>query len=156
MTVGRRIWLVPSAIAWCLLAAAPAHPQGAASGRIPTVSRLVQLFSRLEVEWMDAARRGDAADLDRLVAEDFEVRTAEAPGAPAPRAAWLAASRGVAVPAPSEMAVRSVGDVAVVSCRLGGKGGSGTFVVDLWVQTRGDWKIVARYESPARDRAQPR
>jgi hypothetical protein len=133
-----------------LLAAVVAHAQDRAASRVPTVSRLVVLFSRLETEWMEAARRGDGPTLDRLVADDFEVRRAEAPAAPTPRAEWLTATRGAAVPAVSQMAVRALGDVAVVSFRGVGDSGSAAFVVDLWLQRGGDWQIAARYESAAR------
>jgi hypothetical protein len=130
-----------------LLAAVAASAQDSPSSRIPTVSRLVQLFSRLEAEWMDAARRGDGPTLDRLVADDFEVRPAEAPGTPTPRAEWLATTRSAAVPAISQMAVRALGDVAVVSFRAVGGPGSTAFMVDLWVQRGGSWQIAARYQS---------
>ncbi len=125
---------------------AGALAQDPAAGRIPTVSRLVQLFSRLEAEWMEAASRGDATALGGLVADDFEARSAQAPALPTPRAEWLAAARGVAAPAPSEMAVRALGDVAVVSCRLT-QAEHSAFVVDVWVESQGSWKVVARYAS---------
>jgi hypothetical protein len=113
------------------------------------VSRLVLQFSRLEGEWMEAAKRGDGPTLDRLVADDFEVRRGESPGVPAPRAEWLMAAPHAPVPAVSQMAVRALGDVAVVSFRAGTDSGVASFVVDLWVQRAGDWKVAARYESAA-------
>jgi Domain of unknown function (DUF4440) len=121
-----------------------ARSQETATGRIPTVSRLVQLFSRLEVEWMEAASRGDAKVLAGLVADDFEARSAKAPGVPTPRAEWLAAARGVAAPEPSDIAVRALGDVAIVSCRMT-RDGHHTFVVDVWLESQKSWKVVARY-----------
>lgn len=132
-----------------LLAAVVAHAQDPADSRIPTVSRLVLSLSRLEAEWMDAARRGDAPTLDRLVADDFEVRRAEDPGVPTPRAESLTAMRDTAVPAVSQMAARAVGDVAIVSFHAVGDSGPAAFVVDLWVQRNGHWQIAARYASPA-------
>jgi hypothetical protein len=139
--------LVVSTMALALTGTLGAGPQENATGRIPTVSRLVQLFSSLEIEWMSAASRGDPSTLGRLVADDFEGRNDQAPGVPTPRAEFLAAARGVAAPTPSEMAVRALGDVAVVSCRMRRGDGRGPFVVDVWVQTGGGWKVVARYAS---------
>lgn len=139
--------LVVSTMALALTVPLGAGPQETATGRIPTVSRLVQLFSSLEIEWMEAASRGDASALAKLVADDFEGRNDQAPGVPTPRAEFLAAARGVAAPTPSEMAVRALGDVAVVSCRMRRGDERGPFVVDVWVRTGGGWKVVARYAS---------
>jgi Domain of unknown function (DUF4440) len=138
-------WLAWSTMAMSLSLPPGASPQDVATGRIPTVSRLVQVFSRLELELTDAASRGDAAVLDRLVADDFETRSARAPGVPTPRAEWLAAARDTAPHAPSEMAVRALGDVAIVSFRMGPVA-EARFVVDVWTQTARGWRVVARYE----------
>ena len=128
---------------------APTALRAQAPPPVPTVSRLVLVFSGLESEWMEAARRADAAALDRLMTEDFEARGAATPGAPTPRGEWLAAARGIPEAHLSQMAVRALGDVAVVSFRTSTAAGRTAFCVDVWVQNGGGWRVAARYESAA-------
>jgi ketosteroid isomerase-like protein len=141
--------------------APPVGAQAAPAGG-PIVTRLVQLFTRLETEWMDAARRKDRAALEGFLADDYELRSAARPGQPIPRADWLqgALSReNLHSFAIGQMAVRELGDVALVSfvyhreIDLGGKDRTADlFVVDAWVQKDGVWKVKARYASPMEGR----
>jgi ketosteroid isomerase-like protein len=137
--------------------AAQAASRGRAPGG-PTVTRLVQLFTRLETEWMDAARRKDETALGRFLADDYELRASARPGEPIPRAEWL---QGAMAPdnvhsfTISQMAVRELGGVALVSFlyhedsgAAGKDGGSSFFVVDAWVEREGVWEVKARYANP--------
>jgi ketosteroid isomerase-like protein len=142
----------------CVVVAVPALAlarQGPASSRVPTVTRLVQLFSGLESEWMDAVRRGDETAVSRVMGDSFEMRTALAPADPVPAAQWVQSAvhdfhlRSFRI---SDMAARDLGPVAVVSFRLaqqavaGGKDESAEFfIVDVWVQQDGAWKVAARH-----------
>ncbi|SRR5258706_1544266 len=153
--------LAACAIAIPLLASAepPPPPQ-----RIPTVTRLVQVFSGLENDWMEAVRRRDEAAVTRVLGDSFEMRSALAPSDPVPAADWVRNAvqefhlRSFRI---SEMAVRELGTVAVVSFRLaqqgelGGKEESAEFfVADVWVRADGAWKVAARYAA-APDRHRP-
>jgi hypothetical protein len=143
-------------LAVSFLAAPPPSPAGAPPPRrIPTVTRLVQLFSGLENEWMEAVRRRDEAALSRLLGDGFEMRGALAPGEPVPAAEWARSAlhdfqvRSLAL---SQFAARDLGSVTVVSFRLdqsaevSGRDESGEFfVIDVWARENGAWKVVARY-----------
>src|SRR5262245_33301757 len=102
---------------WLLAAVAFSAPaQDAAPGRVPTVTRLVKMFSELENTLGATLQRADAAGVDKLVAEDFELRVASMPGNPTPRAEWIRLSLGKASPYRIEqMAVHDFGNVCVVS-----------------------------------------
>ena len=140
-----------------------AGAQAASSG--PTVTRLVQLFTRLETEWMDASRRKDQAALEGFLADDYELRSAARPGQPIPRGDWLQGAlnrENLHSFTIGQMAVRELGDVALVSfvyhreIDLGGKNRTADlFVVDAWLQKDGAWKVKARYASPLEGRPGP-
>jgi ketosteroid isomerase-like protein len=150
-----------------LLAALPAAGQDAppTGGRVPTVTRLVKIMTELETHWMDAVRRKDQAALEGILDQDYELRTSARPGDPVPRAAWLASAMGdynLRSFQVSQMAVRSLGDLAIVSfsCSQGatvaGKDRSGDFfLVDVWRQKADEWKVLARYAGPVEGRPSP-
>lgn len=139
--------------------AAPANP---ASPQAPTVTRTVLLFSRLENQLENALARGDEASASAMLTDDFEQRQAAAPGTPIPRAEWLQAA---AKDRPqsfetSQRAVRMLGETAVVSflaTQRSGASGGNRFLVDVWVQRDGNWKLAARYaaSSPAQPKRRP-
>jgi len=124
---------------------------------IPTVTRTVQLFSTLETDWLDAVHNHDADALNRLVAANFELRSANAPGVPTARAQWQqqAFSAKPMESSIEQMAVHEFGELAVVSFlwKIDAPKDSGlarqVFVVDTWKQGDGGWKVVTRYASPA-------
>jgi ketosteroid isomerase-like protein len=147
------------ALAIGLLASAEPPPQ-----RVPTVTRLVQLFSGLENDWMEAVRRRDEAAVTRILGDSFEMRSALAPSGPVPAGDWVRNAvhefhlRSFRI---SEMAVRELGTVAVVSFRLAQEGELGgkeesaeCFVADVWMRQDGAWKVAARYAA-APDRHRP-
>jgi hypothetical protein len=146
--------LAACAVAFPVLASAEPPPQ-----RIPTVTRLVQLFSGLENDWMEAVRRRDEAAVTRILGDSFEMRSALAPSDPVPAGDWVRNAvhefhlRSFRI---SEMAVRELGTVAVVSFRLAQEGELGgkeesaeCFVADVWVRQDGAWKVAARYAAAA-------
>src|SRR5438874_623026 len=69
-----------------VIVAAPmaAFAQDAAPGRISTVTRLVKIFSDLENGLATAVQSGNAAAVDKMLQDDFELRVASMPGNPTP------------------------------------------------------------------------
>jgi hypothetical protein len=135
-----------SAPAWA--AQAGGEPQQ----RIPTVTRLVQLFSTLESELMAAVQKGDTAAIDKMLADDFELRSGAMPGTPTPRAEWLQRSHGQVAAPIEQMAVHDYGSAAVVSYLWKRGARHDIFIVDVWGKSGDAWKLSARYASPAGDR----
>jgi hypothetical protein len=138
-----------------LLVTLPAKPVLAqATGRVPTVTRLVRIFLDHEQALMRAQQAGAKSEFDRLLADDFELRVASKPGTPVARAEWLAA---IAARAPQDWAIEQVaahdhGAVVVVSFLMRtavAKAGVATiFVVDTWAQAGDDWQLKTRYAAP--------
>lgn len=135
-----------SAPAWA------AQVPGEMQQRIPIVTRLVQLFSTLENELMTAVQKGDLTAIDKMLAEDFELRSGVMPGTPTPRAAWLRYSHGQLVAPIEQMAVHDYGTVAVVSYLWKWQARHDIFIVDVWDKSGDAWKLSVRYASPAGDR----
>ena len=131
---------------------APAQAGGDQQQRIPTVTRLVQLFSTLESELMTAVQKGDSAAIDKMLADDFELRSGAMPGTPTPRAEWLQRSHGQAAAPIEQMAVHDYGSAAVVSYLWKRGARHDVFIVDVWGKSGDAWKLSARYASPAGDR----
>lgn len=129
------------------LAAAPDGEQQ----RVPTVTRLVQLFSTLEGELMTAVQEGNATAIDKMLADDFELRSGPMPGTPTPRAEWLRHSHGQVAAPIEQMAVHDYGTAAVVSYLWKRGGRRDTFVVDVWRKSGDAWILSARYASPTGD-----
>ena len=133
--------------------APPATSQPTAPGRIPTVSRLVMLFTEQEIKLDERIRAGDAAGVGNFLSDDFELRANSQPGRPIPRAEWVRQSLQSPGPAgtPTQMAVHDLGTAAVVSFLLetGGNQQGNLFVVDVWRRSTNDWKLAIRYAAPA-------
>lgn len=125
-----------------------------AGNRIPTVTRLVQLFTGLETTIIDMQLKGDAAGLGNLLTDNFEMRIDARPGEPIPRAEWLTRvleqRRGGQ---PQQMAVHDYNDIAIVSFLLKAEGNTkqpaDVFIVDVWRRASGDWKLATRYAASA-------
>jgi hypothetical protein len=144
-------WAAASLAALCLVLAVPTSAQ---PSRIPTVTRLVKVFTELEVALDAHARSGDAAALDEALDPSFEMRTGARPGAPVPRDEWLREMR--ASPGSSlrmeQMAVHDLGDVAIVSFRAApatASSGRARFIVDCWKRAGASWRLAVRYASDA-------
>jgi hypothetical protein len=133
-------------VAVALAVAAPAFAQP--SGRIPTVTRLVKIFSQLETRLVDSAHVQDTAVLDTMLAPDFEMRAGEMPGTPIPRDEWIRLARASPETQPrlAQMAVHDFRDIATVSFT-----DTATkpprFIVDVWKRGGDGWKLAVRYQS---------
>jgi len=140
--------LVACAVAMAATAASAAEPP---PGRVSTVTRLVKLFMEREDALAAAMSRGDAAALAQALADDFELRTGARAAAPVPRADFLATVERMrpAVRPAARMAVHDLGGSAVVSFVQGEDARTAVFVVDVWRQESGEWKLAVRYASPA-------
>jgi ketosteroid isomerase-like protein len=151
------IFLGLSAMLGSALAAGQA-PTGGRGGPIPT--RNVAMFTKLENEWNDALRRHDAEALARIVSEDFEIRSAPAPGVPTARDEALHAWAQLPAVQSSvgQMAVHEYGELMVVSfvwrlAEADGRPPQSFFVVDTWKRAGAEWKAAVRYASPIVDGA---
>jgi hypothetical protein len=143
MKTGRRL----------LLAAAVALPAATAwsqSARVPTVTRLVKVFLDLEAQLAQAAHGNDVAALRALLADDFEMRVAQRPGVPTPRAEWLAALARQPAPAAEieQIAAHDHGAVVDVSFLLRPAEGAPLFIVDTWAKVGDGWRLQVRYAAP--------
>ena len=132
--------------------------------RIPTVTRWVKLFTKLENNLAASLKARDEAALQNLLADDFELRTGSMPGSPMPRAEWtrsLLLRRDVRLQhdlvgySIEQMAGHELGNHAAVSFVEKRASGSGIkaapniFVVDVWKRSGDDWKLAIRYASAA-------
>ena len=148
----RHVLVIPAVLLAVPVLAQPS-PHSAA---VPTVTRLVRMFSELERGLADKIRRKDASAVDALLDPSFEMRIGSAPGVPVPRDAWIRdARKSAAAPRIEQMAVHDFGDVAVVSFREvsaasgARRRGHDRFVVDCWRRDGETWKLVVRYVSDA-------
>ena len=133
------------------LAAGQVAPNGRGGAVTPT--RNVLNFTKLENAWIEAVQRRDAEALGRLLADDFEIRSAAAPGVPTARADALRESLRVPVSRSSidQMAVHEYGDLMVVSFLwtiADGAAPHAFFVVDNWKRSGDEWKAAVRYAAP--------
>jgi len=149
------IFLGLSAVLGSALAAGQAAPSGRGA---PVPTRNVVTFTKLENEWNDALRRHDAEALARIVSEDFEIRSAAAPGVPTARDEALRAWAQLPALQSSvgQMAVHEYGELMVVSFvwKLGeadGRAPQSFFVVDTWKRAGNEWKAAVRYAAPIVD-----
>lgn len=126
-------------------------------GHIETRTRLVSQFSGLQAQWLEAMKKKDAATLDHLLSEDFEVWTPDHSG-PIPREDWQAQAFAENLKRTrfADMAVKSPREgVAVESFRLEtttARNGSDVtrqyFIVNLWVSEKDAWRCTDSYVSP--------
>ena len=136
-------------------------PTGRPTRVVPTVTRTIQIFSTLENEWLDAVQRRDQAALKKIVAPNFELRSAAAPGTPIPREESISDSLKAAPFHSSieQMAAHEYGELVMVSflwkleVPQNGALPQKVFVVDTWKRTDGDWQVLTRYAAPVADAA---
>ena len=127
--------------------AADERPSG---GRVPTVTRLVKLFTEQEAALADAVRAGDGERAQQLLTNDFEMRIGAASARPIPRGDWLAEMIRSRNPGetPTGMAVHDLNGTAIVSFTQG-VGSNAIFIVDVWRPVANDWQLAIRYAAPA-------
>jgi len=145
----------------------PAVPTG---GREPseaqasiTPTRTATLFGGLERDVAEAIKRRDAAALDRLLLDDFDLLASSHPEEPVSREDWQDAV--LAAPPKSfrisGVSVHMVGEsAAAVSFlyeqQVKAPAPSGRFMfVDLWSRVQGRWRLQARFASPSGDAPVP-
>ena len=134
------------------VAAGQAAPNGR-GGAVVTPTRNVLTFTKLENDWFDAIQRHDAQAIGRYVTDDFEIRSAPAPGVPTAREEAL--RQWTQMPAAHasirQMAVHEYNDLVLVSFlwTLGeGDAAQSFLVVDTWKRVGTDWKVAVRYAAP--------
>jgi hypothetical protein len=136
-----------------LYIAAPASPVQAQAVRaqIPVITRLVQIYSDYERRLADAINRKDTGEIDKLVADDFELRSANNIGVPTPRADWIAHSlKEPSAPITiGQMAVHDYGNIRIVSFVMmhaaAARRKRGIAVVDVWMQSGDGSVLKTRY-----------
>ncbi len=123
---------------------------------VVTPTRTAVLFGGFERELADAVGRKDRDTLDRLLHDDFELRSSAHPGEPTPIDVW----EDTVLAAPptsyriSEVAVHEAGpEAALVSFvyeqEAKAPGPSGRFVfVDLWLKDGAGWRLRVRHACP--------
>jgi len=143
----------------------PPGVDGSGAAAAPAMAtRSVAAYLDRERALAGALREHRRDDVAHLLAPEFEVRSAESLDAVA-APAWLDAQLHAATMATvvRDLAVRELGDLAIVSFFLDAKAPRGTstktlYVVDVW--RRSDVRLVARYESepahPLRAPSRPR
>jgi ketosteroid isomerase-like protein len=128
----------------------------AAPRNVQTPTRTAVQFGGYERELAGAVQHHDTAALDRLLAEDFELRGNVTPGEPVPREDWQEAV--LATPPQSftvsDVSVHTAGpDTAVVSFlyeqQAAAPAPSGRFAfVDVWRRQAGRWRLAVRFAAP--------
>lgn len=125
----------------------------AVRAQIPVVTRLVQIYSGYEQRLAEAINRKDNGEIDRLVADDFELRTARNIGVATPRADWIAQSLKEQPTSASieQMAVHDYGNIQIVSFVMKrattARREPGIAVVDVWMQSGETSVLKVRYAS---------
>ncbi|MFB3815197.1 MAG: DUF4440 domain-containing protein [Terriglobales bacterium] len=111
-------------------------------------TRVLLLFTGLERELLVALQQDDRQTQERLLSGDFRVWSPDAGQYPLSRQRWLASTTGPAHGAASirRLAVRELGRFNVVSFSLS-RGTGEEFIVDLWHNVNGWWKLTDRYVS---------
>lgn len=135
--------------------------QPAAPERIETRTRLVAIFSSLNNQLFHAIQQHDSAVFEKLVGEDFELRTSEAPDDPRSRVEWQQQTfnRRLEDFRISRMAVRGLrDDVAIVSFVLEEDPRTPArkaFMVQAWSREGDAWTCQEAYVLPISTKVAP-
>lgn len=123
-----------------------------------------QEIRRLQQEWMDAWVRQDMPALERILAPEYTLTVSAMPSRPITRDEWLSMVQRYTAKRFEyrDMAVRHLGDVAVVSSIGRGIGAQVDgadrsfpfFLTDVWQKRDGRWQVVARYSSMPEQRTE--
>ena len=129
--------------------------------QIGTPTRHVVIFTELETQLLDAATHKDRAKLDELLADDFQLWTAEHAADPVDREQWIEMAlasrdraglvRDVSVNVGSEMAI-----VSFVLALKPGTSAKDMFLVDVWTRRADTWQLSARYACSIPQQGPPR
>jgi len=121
----------------------------------PVVTRLVQSYTEYEQRLTEAIARHDTDEIDRVVADDFELRSAVRPGVPLPRADWIAqVLKEPNVPRSIEqVAVHDYGAIRIVSFVMKNQAdrrhNREVAFVDVWMQSGESSVLKIRYSAPS-------
>jgi len=128
----------------------------ALSPRIITATRQVSIFSRLEIQLLQAIQAKDQATLKNLVADDCMIEMPDAD----PLAAddWMTSvlARNFVLKSfqVRQMSALDQGDTVIVkfdrvqeSTNKGARDGGEFFVIDVWKKSGDSWKLANRYVS---------
>lgn len=138
-------------------ASAESAPLSEDANKIPSLTRQVKTFSGLEIELIEALKNKNQVKLDKLVDQDFEMRTGARPDNPVPYPEWLKASFAEASAYTLDigrMAVHDLNGTAVVSLLWKPSADNkqtampDVFLVDVWTKKGAEWKLAIRYASP--------
>jgi hypothetical protein len=129
--------------------------------QIPVVTRLVQIYSDYEQRLADAIIRKDTGEINRLIADDFELRPADNIGVPTPRAEWIAQS--LKEPSASisiaQMAVHDYGNIRIVSFAMkrtaDTRQARGVAAIDVWMLSGESSVLKVRYSAIQRSPSIP-
>jgi hypothetical protein len=129
--------------------------------QIPVVTRLVQIYSDYEQRLADAIIRKDTGEINRLIADDFELRSVNNIGVPTPRAEWIAQS--LKEPSASisiaQMAVHDYGNIRIVSFAMkrtaDNRQARGVAVIDVWMVSGESSVLKVRYSAIQRSPSIP-
>jgi hypothetical protein len=130
---------------------------GVGRASVPTITRLVKIFLELESTLTIDSRDGNRDAVEKMLADDFELRVGHMPGIPTSRADWLRQSMGKpgARSRIEQMAAHDYGNIVIVSSLQTKDAGDKSaragdiFVVDVWKRAEASWKLAVRYSSPA-------
>jgi len=117
----------------------------------------MEMFSKLERDWMLAVQKKDKAALDALLAPEFIERRSTDPAHDVVRVDWMQDSLNnykLDSFSARDMVIRAFMSEAIVSfvqsrkATAAGADRSGDFfIVDLWVVNHGNWQVAARFIS---------
>ena len=122
---------------------------------VPTVTRLVKLFTQLEHDIITSLKNNDKPMLSSLVDDRFEMQVASQSKEPVPMSAWLdksLAESSLYQYEISNMSVYDYGGTAIVSFnwqafspKKDSSVSPGVFIVDVWKKERPGWKLAIRF-----------
>lgn len=130
--------------------------------------QLTASFARLEHDWMEALRSGDAVRTASYLAPEYALIIAAHPTRPVSRDQWVNSLPTYNMPffEQREFVARRIGEVVVTSfihrqvATVGAaddrQDRSGDFwVVDVWREINGTWKVASRYTYKATGESLP-
>jgi hypothetical protein len=140
--------------------AASAGSTSVTEHKTPLLTRTVVIFSALEAELIDALKNNNQSKLEKLLANDFEMRQMGEPESPIPRTNWLANSLAEASKYTSDieqMTVHDLNQATIVNFlwspvkKNEQRSLEKVFVVDVWRQKEKQWQLAIRYISSAQN-----
>ncbi len=122
----------------------------------------MELFTKLERDWMGACQRKDRNALEDILAPEFIVRASSDPEHPVGRADWIQdalTNHQITSYGFRAMTIRAFLGVAIVSfvqseqaTMSGTKSNTDSLIVDIWEANHGKWQPAARFVAPVEKR----